>query len=84
MNHLYNKIKKEANIKIYDKKCLLAKINNLYLLSEKLDDLDTINVIYKITSDCAENSLCIKLKKMFGDFILDLQKKAKFFHICRI
>ena len=44
MSYLYNKIKKEANIKIYDKISLLAKINNLYLLSEKLDDLDTINL----------------------------------------
>ena len=28
MNHFYDKIKKETNIKIYDKICLLEKISN--------------------------------------------------------
>ena len=64
MNQFYDKIKKETNIKIYDKICLLSKISNLYLLYQKLDDLDTINLFYKITSDCAENSILYKTKKI--------------------
>ena len=79
MNFFYDKIKNETNIKIYDKISLLAKISGLYLLCKNFDDLDTINLFYKITSDCAENSIIYKTKKMFDDFISKLSEDSKIF-----
>ena len=79
MNHFYDKIKNETKIKIYDKICLLAKISNIYLLCKTLEDLDTINIFYIITSDCAENSIIDKTKKMLNNFILNLSEDSKIF-----
>ena len=79
MEHFYDDIKKEKIMKIYDKICLLVKISSLYLLCENLNDLNSLNLFYIISSNCAENSIIYKSKKMLNEFILKLSEDSKIF-----
>ena len=79
MFQFYDKIKDEENIKLYDKIGLLSKISNSYFLCQTLNDLNELNLFYIISSECAENSIIKKTKKMFDDFISQLSDDSKLF-----
>ena len=79
MLQFYNKIKNEENIKLYDKIGLLSKISNSYFLCQTFNDLNELNLFYIISSECAENSIIKKAKKMFDDFISKLSDDSKLF-----
>ena len=79
MLQFYNKIKNEENIKLYDKIGLLSKISNSYFLCQTFNDLNELNLFYIISSECAENSIIKKTKKMFDDFISKLSDDSKLF-----
>ena len=75
----YNKIKDEKKIKLYDKIGLLSKISIAYFLCETFNELNELNLFYIISSECAENSIIKKTKKMLDDFISQLLDGSKLF-----
>ena len=79
MEQFFNKIKDETNIKIYDKIGLLSKICNAYLICKNFNDLNELDLFYIISSECAENSIIKKTKKMFDEFISQLSDDSKLF-----
>ena len=78
IHKLYEQIKNEK-LKIYEKIGLLVKINNIFLNCEDMNDFNELNINYVILSNCQSGSILDKTKKMFKDFISNLNESSKIF-----
>ena len=81
IDSFYNKINKEEKIKIYEKIMLLVKISWVLLYCKDIESLNKINVKYYLLSECENNSIIDKAKKISKILFLNYQKKVKYFHI---
>ena len=81
IDSFYNKINKEEKIKIYEKIMLLIKISWVLLYCKDIESLNKINVKYYLLSECENNSIIDKAKKISKILFLNYQKKVKYFHI---
>ena len=65
--------------KIYEKILLFSKISRLLFHCDDLQSLNKINIKYFIVSECKENTIIGKAKKLYDDFVKKLTEDSKVF-----
>ena len=75
----YKQILSNNKLNIYEKILLFSKISRILFHCETLNSLNKINIKYFIVSECKENTIIGKAKKLYDDFVKNLTEDSKVF-----